>query len=240
MDANSTPSWTQAAPLVILPGLICDARMFAGQVEAFGATVVDGFYGAADRIGAMADYALARMPDRCTLLGHSMGARVALEIWARAPARVDRLIFADTGAHPVSDKERAGRVALRDLGRSEGSAALVDRWLPPMVGPHRRDDGVFMRTMRTMAIDGGCAAYERQIEALLHRPDAAAVLPTITCPTLFLVGADDAWSPPAQHAAMARDVPGAQLRIIADAGHMAPAEAPEQFNRCISEWLDNT
>ena len=123
MNTNIAPSGLQIAPFVILPGLICDSRMFGAQIEAFGATVIDGFYGQADRIEAMADYALARMPDRCIVLGHSMGARIALEIWARAPARVDRLILADTGAHPVSDKERAGRFALRDLGRSEGSAA---------------------------------------------------------------------------------------------------------------------
>jgi len=96
---------TMTEPLVILPGLICDETMFSAQVRAFRATVIGGFYGGADRITTMAHYALERLPETCALLGHSMGARVALEIWRIAPEKVSRLALANTGVHgprPVS------------------------------------------------------------------------------------------------------------------------------------------
>ena len=237
MDAKQSTPAEVSLPLVILPGLICDSRMFGTQVRDLGAIVVDGFYGQADRIAAMADYALERMPARCAVLGHSMGARVALEIWARAPRRVARLALADTGIHTLRAGEREARYRLRDLGRREGSEALIDQWLPPMVGEAHRGDIGLMRELRAMAVDGGIAGYERQIEALLHRPDAGELLPTINCPTLVIVGADDRWSPVSQHEEIASRIPGAELRIVENAGHMAPAEEPGRFNAFVREWL---
>lgn len=223
--------------VVILPGLICDSRMFGAQIRAFDALVVDGFYDGADRIEGMAAYALARLPRRCALLGHSMGARVALEIWRQAPDRIGRLALADTGVHPTRPGEAEQRYALRDLGRSAGSEALADRWLPPMIGPaHRNDPGLYA-VLRTMVIDGGTAAFERQIEALLNRPAVESLLPTISCPTFVIAGCEDEWSPVAQHESIAASIDGAQLRLVENAGHMAPAEEPERFNDVMREWL---
>jgi len=224
-------------PLVILPGLLCDSRMFGAQIEALSAQVVDGFYGTADRIGAMADHALARMPKRCALLGHSMGARVALEIWRRAPDRIARLALADTGVHPVRAGEAEGRFALRDIGLRDGDEALVDRWLPPMVASARRQDERLMAGLRAMAVAAGTAVFERQIEALLHRPEAINVLATVTCPTVVIAGAQDEWAPVAQHRRIADAIPGARLRILPAAGHMAPAEDPQGFNDILHDWL---
>lgn len=225
------------APLVILPGLMCDSRMFLHQLAAFGGGCVDGFYGGADSIGAMVDYALERMPARCALLGHSMGARVALELYRRAPARVARLALADTGVHPVRPGEAEKRFALRDLGRRDGMGAMVDQWLPPMIGPAHAGDRALYAALRAMSVDAGLATYEAQINALLTRPDAAPILPTITCPTAVIVGRDDQWSPVSQHQEMEAAIPGARLFIIDKAGHMAPAEEPAAFNDALRAWL---
>lgn len=240
MDTNHSPSnRAQGAGerLVILPGLLCDSRMFAAPVAAFDALVIDGFYGEADSVEAMAAFALARMPARAALLGHSMGARVALEIWRRAPECVARLALADTGVHPPRPGEEVGRFRLRDLGQREGDAALVDAWLPPMLGSAAAADPALLATLRAMAIAAGTETYARQITALLARPDATPLLATIDCPTLVIVGEEDRWSPPEQHAAIAAAIPGAQLRTLPGAGHMAPAEAPEAFNNALRDWL---
>ncbi|WP_395397336.1 alpha/beta hydrolase [Novosphingobium sp. BL-8A] len=237
MDANSLAE-SENAPLVILPGLICDGRMFGAQLSAFpGSLCVDGFYDGTDRIEAMADYALARMPPRCALLGHSMGARVALEVCRKVPQRVTRLALADTGIHPLRSGEREKRHALRDLGRQKGFGALVDAWLPPMIGLSRRGDLAFYAEMRAMCLAAGQAVFEAQIEALLGRPDVSDLLARLTCPVSLIVGEDDAWSPVAQHREIAAALGGAPLTVVAEAGHMAPAERPDAFNRALREWL---
>jgi pimeloyl-ACP methyl ester carboxylesterase len=213
--------------------------MFVDTLSAFpDSMVIGGFYGGADRIEAMADYAIARLPQRCAVLGHSMGARVALEIMRKLPERVERLALVDTGVHTVKPGEPDGRYRLRDVGRTQGMAALVDQWLPPMVAKAALAHKALMARLRGMAIDAGLATFEAQIDALLHRPRLDTLLPTITCPTFAIVGRDDQWSPVAQHEAIAAAIPGAQLRVVPGAGHMMPAEAPEAFNQILREWLD--
>ncbi|WP_375392374.1 alpha/beta fold hydrolase [uncultured Sphingomonas sp.] len=225
-----------AAPLVCLPGLLCDARVFAAQCEAFPGTIaVDGF-GERRSLTVMAVHALAAAPPRLALLGHSMGARVALEMWRLAPERIDRLALVSTGIHPPRAGEAEKRHALRDLGLREGAAALVDAWLPPMVAPANRVPAL-VEPLRRMCIDAGTAVFAAQIEALLARPAVDDLLPAITCPVLVAVGSEDVWSPPDQHRAIAAAIPGARLTVVAGAGHMLPAEAPDELNAAIADWL---
>lgn len=225
-------------PLAILPGLLCDSRMFGAQLAAFpGAVVIDGFYGGATTIEAMADYALERLPERFVLLGHSMGARVALEVFRKAHDRVAGLILTNTGVHPVKAGEAEKRYALRDIGRMHGMAALVAEWLPPMLAPARRQDALIYDPLEAMCRSAGLATYEAQIEALLSRPDTADVLRRINCPTLVITGSEDSWAPPAQHEEIALAVNTAGPAIVKGAGHMLPVEDPQVFNAEVAALL---
>lgn len=226
-------------PLLLLPGLLCDRTIWAEQLEAFArykATVAD--YGDARTIQDMARRALASAPAQFSLAGHSMGARVALEILRLAPDRVERLALFGTGVHTVRAGEAEKRYALRDLGRREGMDALIAAWLPPMVQASRRCDRSLMDPLRAMCLRAGLASYEAQIEALLNRPDPGPTLKMIACPTLIGVGDQDEWSPVEQHREIAAAIPGSRLVVIENSGHMAPIEAPDQVNRALQQWLD--
>jgi pimeloyl-ACP methyl ester carboxylesterase len=231
---------TTPAPPLFLPGLLCDASIWAGQVRAFAAlnaVAIDG-YGMADSLEDMARIALDQAPAVFSLVGHSMGARVALEVLKLAPQRVERLALLDTGVHPPGPGEAGKRHALLALGREQGIDRLSDAWLPPMVGPEARRDEAFMERLRVMVRAAGVELYAKQIHALLGRPDYRPMLPTINCPTLVGVGRQDEWSPVAQHEEMAALIPGAELVIFEDCGHMAPMEAPDQVNAALAGWLE--
>ncbi|PCD01984.1 alpha/beta hydrolase [Sphingomonas spermidinifaciens] len=224
-------------PLLLVPGLLCDARVFDRQVGALpDAHAVSG-HGVQARLADMADTILAAAPPRFALLGHSMGARVAIEMWRRAPERVDRLALVSTGTHLPRPGEAEKRRALLATGRDQGMAALVDAWLPPMFAPAHRDDRALTDPSRTMCIDQGVDAYAAQIEALLARPEIDSLLPTIDVPVLVAVGDQDGWAPPEQHAAFAARIPAARLVVVPGAGHMLPVEAPQPFNAAIRDWL---
>lgn len=230
----------QRATPYLLPGLICSDYVWRAQVAAlgrYGAVAVPG-YGDADSITAMARRALADAPGRLAVAGHSMGARVALEMLRLAPARIDRIALLDTGVHPAQPGEREKRMALLATGQRHGMRALVDDWLPPMVHPARRQDEDFMRPLRAMAVGAGIETFARQIRALLSRPDAGVQLPEIDVPVLVGVGRSDEWSPVAQHEAIAARIRGARLVVFENAGHMAPLEAPDAVNRALIDWLE--
>ncbi len=227
-----------SAPLIILPGLMCNGAMFAEQLAQFPESrAIEDYYAGCNSIEAMAEHALAQMPQRVSLLGHSMGARIALEIISRAPERVERLALVDTGVHPVAAGEQEKRFSLRDLGRSSGHRALIDAWLPPMLGSAARNNPALVEHLQTMCLSAGLDCYERQINALLHRPNAQIGLGAISCPTLVAVGEEDLWSPVSQHRDIAAAIPGSTLVAIAGAGHMLPAEQPDLFNNALRAWL---
>lgn len=224
--------------LLFLPGLICDARTFDPQLAAFPqARAIDG-YGELASLADMATFVLDQAPDRFDLFGHSMGGRVALEIVRQAPARVRRLALVSTGVHGVQPGEADKREALSRLGRDQGFAALVDRWLPPMIGEPQRDDADFRESLRTMCLAQGQGKWEAQVAALLGRREAESLLPQLTCPTLVMTGELDLWSPPEQHRQFTASIPDAQLVIVPGAGHMITREAPVAVNSAISRWLE--
>ncbi|OJY63516.1 MAG: alpha/beta hydrolase [Sphingobium sp. 66-54] len=236
--ADSDPS---ATPLLLLPGLICDARIWAPQVESLRTHrpvhAING-YGDADSFAIMAERVLADAPPRFALAGHSMGGRVALEIVRRAPERVAGIALVSTGVHPPRPGEAEKRFALLARGVEQGMDALIDAWLPPMVWePNRLQTGLMDRLAR-MCADMGLDTFERQVRALLGRPEVESLLPTIRCPALVAVGAHDAWASPEQHHTIAAAIPGATLAIIEDAGHMLPVEQPEAMTGALVSWLE--
>ncbi|MBO9575401.1 MAG: alpha/beta fold hydrolase [Sphingobium sp.] len=235
-------STSSATPLLLLPGLICDARIWAPQADALrGAREVHAVngYGEADSLGAMAESVLAKAPQRFALAGHSMGGRVALEVFRRAPERIERLALVSTGVHlPRSEKEAEGRFKLLERGVEQGMDALIDAWLPPMVWePNRLVPGL-MDHMAQMCADMGLDTYERQIRAMIARPEVESLLATITCPTLVATGRHDEWASPAQHEDIAAKIPGSRLQIIEEAGHMLPLERPQYMTDALVSWLN--
>jgi pimeloyl-ACP methyl ester carboxylesterase len=225
-------------PLLLLPGLLCDGRVWQAQVDALAPlTIAVDTYGPADSIVGMAKMVLDGAPSFFNIAGHSMGARVALEIYRLAPERVVGLALISTGVHAVRPDEAEKRRALLALGRSEGVERLLDQWLPPMVHPDLRYAEQPMSFLREMCAAGGVDLYAAQIEAMLKRPALDDLLPNITCPTLVGVGRQDEWSPLSQHQAIAAAIPESTLTVFENCGHFAPVEAPEQVTAALHRWL---
>lgn len=226
--------------LLLLPGLMCDERVWRAQIAAFEGRFevrVPNFFGLGS-FDAMAEAALALADRPFALAGHSMGGRVAMQVAAAAPERVRRLALLDTAAHLPVPGEAERRMALVATGERDGIEAVIEAWLPPMLALDHRADRALWDEIAAMLRRAGVATLRGQQQALLGRRDGFAQLDTVTVPTAFITGALDAWSPPEQHRDMQAHVPGSTLTIIEGCGHMAPMEAPEAVNRAFAEWLE--
>jgi pimeloyl-ACP methyl ester carboxylesterase len=225
-------------PLLLLSGLLCDETVWADipeRLEDIAQASVVSFRGFSS-ITAMAEHVLATAPERFALAGHSMGGRVALEVVRMARQRLSGLALLNTGVHTVRDGEPQSRGRLLRLAYEHGMSALAAEWLPPMMAGGSRT-AVLMPQLAAMVERSTPDAYAGQINALLNRPDALPVLPTIDVPTLLLSGSEDTWSPVSQHETMRRRIPHATLFEIHGAGHMAPFERPEAVAVALREWL---
>ncbi len=190
----------------------------------------------------MAEAALRAAPERFSVAGHSMGGRVALEIYRRAPERVARIALLNTGYLPLAagaagEQETRKRGELVALAQSQGMRAMLREWLPPMIDARRIHDTVLVDAIIEMMSRKTPEIFAAQVRALLARPDASAVLEQVRCPALLITGREDGWSGPAQHQAMAAKLAGSQLVIVPDSGHMSTMERPAEVSAALRAWL---
>lgn len=230
-------------PLLLLPGLMCDGAVWSDAIAALpdrpDAVVAD--YGDADSLGGMAERALAEAPPRFAVAGHSMGGRVALEIFRRAPERVAGLALLDTNYLPratgeAGAREERERNALLEIARRSGTRAMAESWVKGMVHPSRLAEPGLIGAILDMFARKSADTFAAQIRALLARPDAAALLGAVGCPALVLCGREDSWSPVARHEEMAAMVAGSELAVVEQCGHMAPMERPREVAAALARW----
>ena len=94
-----------------------------------------------------------------------------------------------------------------------------------------------VETILAMAAATGPEIFIRQETALLAREDYRPFLPEIRCPTLVVVGADDAITPPPFAEEMTRGIAGARLEIVPDCGHLSTLERPAETSALLGAWL---
>lgn len=222
---------------ILIPGLLCDAFVWAPLLEKLGGDAIIADLSTQDSIGQMARDCLALAEGPLAVVGHSMGARVAMEMARIAPERIERLALLDTGIHPLREGEPAKRDAVVRLAYEQGMQALADSWLPGMVWEGNQGNAALMQGLRDMVLRCDADLHARQIKALVGRPDASAYLSQIGCPTLLVVGRQDQWSPVSQHQDMLALLPDARLEIVEEAGHFAPVEQPETVARLLADFL---
>ncbi len=242
-------SFGDGEPLVLVHAFPLDGRMWAStarsladrcrvlvpDMRGFGASDLGGgdpsIADMADDVAALLDSLGIR---RASVGGLSMGGYVSLAFAARHPARLERLILADTRAAADSDVARAGRADALALVAREGVPALVERQLAALLSPAASEAvREHVRGLGKQSPEGVSAG----IRALRDRPDRRAELAAIGCPTLVMVGTEDKISPPAEMADLARAIPGARLVEIAGAGHLSNLERPSEFSAAIAHFI---
>lgn len=226
-------------PLVLVPGMMCDAQAFAPQINDLSreASVQVACVARAETIRDMAAEVLAQAPQRFALAGHSMGGIVAMEVLRRAPERVSRIALISTTPLAETPEQAAWRepfIVKAQAGRLDeamAGALPADNFAPT---PARNR---ILQTVIDMAYAFGPDTFIRQSRALQRRPDAQKVLRQTKVPTLILCGAHDKMTPVKRHEFMAELVQGARLEVIAEAGHMPALETPDRVTSALRNWM---
>lgn len=231
---------SESTSVLLVPGLLCTPRLYAEQLPAlwrFGPVFVAD-HTRDDSVAAIARRALSQLAGRFALVGLSMGGYVALEILRQAPSRVAKLALLDTTARPDLPEQTENRRRLVEVARGGRFAEIPDVLYPKLVAPAREQDAALRAIVRTMVEETGADAFARQQAAISARPDSRPSLATIRCPTLVLVGAEDALTPPDRATEMAEAIPGARLVTVPDCGHLSTLERPEPVTRALVELLE--
>jgi len=226
-------------PLVLLPGMMCDARLFWPQIVALSAerAVHLAPLTRAETVEALAEDVLAAAPDRFALAGHGFGGIVAMEVLRKAPDRVLRLALIDTNCQaemPGVAAQREERIVGVRAGKL--AEAIQDEIRPSYLapGPDRLN---VMHLVTEMAQALGPDVFVRQSRAMQRRPDQQGTLRRAKTPTLILCGEHDALFPVRRHEFIAHLMPNAALQVIPEAGHLPTLERPRPLTGFLRRWL---
>jgi len=226
-----------AATPLLLPGNMCDARLWTDEVCAVLPGAVNVPLTGADSIDGLAQLALGAVEGPLLPVGFSMGGIVALRMARLAPERIAGLVLIDTNASADLPERAAVRPRQQaDVRAGELERVVVEELKPHYLAPANRTDAALLDLLRRMALALGPDIFLAQSEALRTRPDQRDVLPTIDAPVLVACGAEDRLCPPEWHCAMAASACRSELHVVEGAGHMLPLEQPGRLAAILRLW----
>ena len=227
-------------PLLLLPGMMCDARLFAPQIGEFSVdypVMVPPLTGRST-FAELSEDILAHAPPRFALAGLSMGGIIAMEIVRQAPERVSRLALMDTNPLAESAARAIERDAQIDRVRNGGLRSVMRDEMKPNYLTDGPNKGCVLDLCMEMAEALGADVFADQSRALQQRPDQRDTLRAVRVPTLILCGEDDTLCPLERHEMMRDLISGARLAVIPGAGHLPILEQPERTNEELKQWLN--
>ena len=227
--------------LILLPGLLCDERLWAAQTEALERVRrTFELLTSPQRTSPSQRWrtpSLAMPRGRFAMAGFSMGGCIALEVVARAPDRVSRLALLSTSARGLLPPVRQQLLDSISGIEAGGLDAYLADAFPRYVAPERIHDRALWGTFAAMGKSLGPAVAVLQMRALLEYSGFCGDLGRIACPTVVICGREDRRTPVAAHEELAGLIPGAKLRVIERAGHFTPLEEPQAVTYALRDWL---
>ncbi|MFJ9384328.1 alpha/beta fold hydrolase [Peribacillus sp. NPDC101481] len=225
-------------PLILLPGTLCDERLWETVNLSDLADVKVCDVSKADTIEGIAKSVLEEAPDKFALAGLSLGGIISLEIMRIAPKRVIKLALLETNPNPPSLEQIEGWERFIDMANNGQFLDItINHLLPVLIHPDRRNDEGLVSTIIDMAEKVGIEGYINQLKAVMTRSDQRPILSTISCPTMILVGREDRVCPLHMSEFLTENIPRANLEIISHSGHLSPLEQPEKVSAALREWL---
>ena len=231
---------------VLLPGNMCDARLWGSEGRLHGVLRDHGLQPPRDAdltldntISAMAARTLAATQGTLLPIGFSMGAIVAIEMAVQAPARIAGAILLGVNAGAdLSERARRRPDQQAEVERGGLQRVLVEELKPNYLAAANLSDQALLGLLLDMGMTAGPQVFVRQSEALRLRADRRDVLPTFAFPVLYGTGSADMLCPPDWHRRWHALTPRSDMHIFEGAGHMLPLEKPAALAEAVDRWLE--
>jgi len=226
-------------PLVLIPPMLCDARIFGPQIDGLSNEYPILFAPThfAERMEDIAGHILRWAPPQFAVLGLSMGGAVALELLRQAPERINRVALMNCTAQAETPESASAREPLIVAARSGRFGDVISRemnpdWLAP--GPLRP---AILQLVADMAHNMGPDAYVCQARAMQRRRDQQRVLRDVRQPSVVICGQEDTLYPVRRHEFMSELIPYGKLEVVTGAGHLPTLEDPVAVNLILRDWM---
>jgi len=223
----------------MVPGMMCDERIFSPQIEELSknleVTIAD--ISSFSSVRELASDVLKKAPKSFSLLGHSMGGIVAMEIYSQEPNRIEKLILMDTNPKAELDEVKSKREPqIKDVREGKLLEVMRDEMKPNYLAESENKSSVLDVCM-DMALSLGPDVFINQSRALQKRTDQLNTIQSINIPVLIMCGSEDKLCTVERHEMMHNMISDSDLKIINNAGHMPTLEQPRETTEVLKEWL---
>ena len=223
----------------MVPGMMCDERIFSPQIEELSqnleVTIAD--ISNFSSVSELASDVLKKAPKSFSLLGHSMGGIVAMEIYSQEPKRIEKLILMDTNPKAELDEVKLKREPqIKDVREGKLLEVMRDEMKPNYLAESENKSSVLDVCM-DMALSLGPDVFINQSRALQKRADQLNTIQSINIPVLIMCGSEDKLCTVERHEMMHNMISDSDLKIINNAGHMPTLEQPRETTEVLKEWL---
>ena len=223
----------------MVPGMMCDERIFSPQIEELSqnleVTVAD--ISNFSSVSELASDVLKKAPKSFSLLGHSMGGIVAMEIYSQEPKRIEKLILMDTNPKAELEEVKLKREPqIKEVNKGKLLEVMRDEMKPNYLAESENKRSV-LNVCMDMALTLGPDVFINQSRALQSRLDQQNTIQSIKIPVLIMCGSEDKLCPVERHEMMHNMISDSDLIIINNAGHMPTLEQPRETTEVIKEWL---
>ena len=223
----------------MVPGMMCDERIFSPQIEELSqnleVTIAD--ISNFSSVSELASDVLKKAPKSFSLLGHSMGGIVAMEIYSQEPKRIEKLILMDTNPKAELDEVKLKREPqIREVNKGKLLEVMRDEMKPNYLAESENKRSI-LNVCMDMALTLGPDVFINQSRALQSRLDQQNTIQSIKIPVLIMCGSEDKLCPVERHEMMHNMISDSDLIIINNAGHMPTLEQPRETTEVLKEWL---
>jgi len=228
-------------PLVMIPGMMCDDRIFEPQIKGLS-SMVEIHIADISKHGNMKDLAadvLRNAPPKFSLAGHSMGGIVAMEVCLQAPNRIEKLALIDTNPMAELEEVKLNRERQMSEALSGKLTNVIREEMKPQYLADSDNSDTILNICMEMAISLGPKTFINQSKALQGRVDQQKTLKSIDIPVLIMCGLEDKLCSVEKHELMHNIISNSTLEVIKNAGHLPTLEQPEQTTEVLKKWLMN-
>ncbi len=228
-------------PVVMIPGMMCDERIFAHQIKELG-TDTEVYIADISKYSSIQELAsdvLENSPPKFFLVGHSMGGIVAMEMCSQEPDRIEKLVIMDSNPKPELEETKLKREPQIKNVISGNLAQVMKEEMKPnyLADSYKQKD--ILNTCMEMALTLGPEVFVRQSRALQGRDDQQSTLEDLDIPVLIMCGSEDKLCSIEKHELMHNIINDSKLEVVMGAGHMPTLEQPQKTTEVIKSWLMN-
>jgi len=222
---------------VLLPGLVCTEELFAEQIASLrgDVTISVADHTRHDTMSGIAQTVLAKATQPICAVWplHGRFHRFRDDAPGTRPYRTPRSPgFIRAFRHPTE-----WRLQLIAMAQTGGFKSVRDNLWPLFVHPARHDDVMLKRAVFNMKDDTGPKTFIRQEKAIMSRSDSRLSLGAIHCPTLMLVGNEDALTPVSAARMIAEGIVGSKIDIVQDCRHLSTTEWQDAVIEALRAWI---